>query len=297
MTMEKQVAIDKSALADIDFEEGVHEIAPDLGYQRLAIVNVMYFGIPGSREWVLIDTGVPGSGPTIRRAAAHRFGEDVKPVAIIMTHGHTDHAGSLINVAQKWNVPVYAHVLEHPYLDGRSPYPPPDPSVSSGMMAKTSPMLGRGPVDASQWLHVLPEDGSVPGMRGWKWIHTPGHTPGHISLWRESERTLIAGDAFITTNQESAYAVMTQRAEIHGPPMYFTTDWDSAKVSVQQLANLQPEVVVTGHGRAMRGPQMRAALDTLARGFDMIAVPRKGRYVNEPARANEDGPTYVPPEI
>jgi glyoxylase-like metal-dependent hydrolase (beta-lactamase superfamily II) len=295
--MEKQVPIDSSARADLGKEDGIHEVAPDLGYQRHMIVNVVYYGLPDLAEWVLIDTGLPGSGAAIERAAAKRFGKDRPPFAIIMTHGHTDHAGALVSLAEKWNVPVYAHRLEFPYLNGQSPYPPPDTSVSSGMMAKTSPMLGRGPVDASMWLQELPWDGTVPGMPDFRWIHTPGHTPGHISLWRASDRTIIAGDAFITTSQESVYAVMTQREELHGPPQYFTTDWQAAKVSVQQLAALEPELAVTGHGHALRGEKMREALHQLARDFDRVAVPEKGRYVMEAARADETGVTYVPPDI
>jgi glyoxylase-like metal-dependent hydrolase (beta-lactamase superfamily II) len=103
--------------------------------------------------------------------------------------------------------------------------------------------------------------------------HTPGHTPGHVSLWRERDRVLIAGDAFITTRQESVYAAVTQTPEMHGPPMYFTPDWVSAKASVRELAALGPEIVVTGHGAAMQGAEMRAALDSLALRFDEVAVP------------------------
>jgi len=90
---------------------------------------------------------------------------------------------------------------------------------------------------------------------------------------------LITGDAFITTNQESAYAVATQRLELHGPPMYYTADWDSARESVRKLAALEPEYVVTGHGRPMQGNQMRAALRLLAHDFDRIAMPDQGHYV------------------
>jgi glyoxylase-like metal-dependent hydrolase (beta-lactamase superfamily II) len=101
-----------------------------------------------------------------------------------------------------------------------------------------------------------------------------------VSLWRESDRTLIAGDAFITTRQESAYAVLIQAPELHGPPMYFTPNWNAARESVRRLAALQPETVVTGHGRPMAGASMRNALGMLARDFNEIAVPRQGKYVD-----------------
>ena len=297
--MEKQVPIDSSAVADIAEVDGVHEITADIGYQRHMVVNVVYYGIRGahSGEWVLIDTGMPGSAGAIERTVAKRFSEGAAPLAIILTHGHTDHVGGLRDLCDQWNVSVYAHRLELPYLDGRASYPPPDTSVSRGMMAKTAPLLGRGPIDVSEWLQPLPDNRTVPGMPGWRWIHTPGHTPGHVALWRETDRTIIAGDAFVTTAQESIYAVMTQREELHGPPQYFTPDWISAKASVQKLAALEPELVVTGHGRAMGGAQMRTALHKLARNFDEVAVPPKGRYVNEPARFDETGVVYVPPDI
>ena len=150
------------------------------------------------------------------------------------------------------------------------------------MMSLSSPLYPKGPSDFSQWLQVLPADGGVPGMPGWRWIHTPGHAPGHVSLWRESDRTLIVGDAFITTKQESAYAVATQRPELHGPPMYFTPDWAQARESVRKLAALEPELVITGHGRALQGGLMRDALHLLADNFDAIAVPKHGRYVDAP---------------
>jgi hypothetical protein len=70
----------------------------------------------------------------------------------------------------------------------------------------------------------------------------------------------------------------TQTPEMHGPPMYFTPDWISARASVQILAALLPDVVVTGHGQAMQGPEMRMALQELAQRFEEIAVPQTGRY-------------------
>jgi glyoxylase-like metal-dependent hydrolase (beta-lactamase superfamily II) len=164
------------------------------------------------------------------------------------------------------------------------------------MMSTLSRFYPSGPIDVREWLQPLPANGHVPGMPGWQWLHTPGHAPGHVSLWRATDRTLIAGDAFITTRQESAFAVALQRPEIHGPPMYYTPDWAQARQSVARLAQLEPELVVTGHGPAMHGAEMRAALHTLARDFERVAVPEHGRYVNAPAQADASGVTYVPPQ-
>ena len=286
--MDKQVEVDDSARADEIEYHGVHQVLPELAYKRLAMVNIMYFGLPGSKDWVLIDAGLPATAPMIIAAAEARYGKDVPPAAIVLTHGHVDHVGGLETLAEKWDVPIYAHAEETPFLDGSEAYPPPDPSVGGGMMSQLAVLFPRGPFDFSRWLRTLPEDGAVPGMPGWKWIHTPGHTPGHVSLWREVDRTIIAGDAFITTKQESAYAVATQRPELHGPPMYFTPDWESAKTSVEKLAALQPELAVTGHGRALQGPEMRRALDTLAREFDTVAVPAHGRYVTPAVRRRRE---------
>ncbi len=299
--MEQQIPLSADARADdpeADDARGddTHQVAPDLAYKRLAIVNVAFYGLPdaGDRGWVLIDAGLPGTAGRIARAAGERFGADARPAAIVMTHGHFDHVSALLELAGLWDAPVYAHALERPYLDGTAAYPPPDPTVGGGLMSLMSPLFPRNPIDVGARLHLLPEDGSVPAMPGWRWVHTPGHAPGHVSLWRDADRMLIAGDAFITTAQESVYAAATQRPELHGPPMYFTPDWESAKSSVERLAALEPEVAVTGHGRAMQGAEMRAALHTLARDFDRVAMPDHGKYVLHPVTA-QDGSAYPPP--
>ena len=279
--MEHSIPLDPAGRVGHAEDDGTVEILPDLAYKRLAIVNVVFFGLPdaGDRGWTLIDAGIPGAAGAIKKAAAKRFGEKARPAAIIQTHGHFDHVGALETLAAEWDTPVYAHPLEMPYLSGLAAYPPPDPTVGGGLMAAISGLYPRGPVDVGARLHALPGDGSVPSLPGWVWRHVPGHTPGQVALWREEGRTLIAADAFITTAQESAYAVATQIPALHGPPMYFTPDWASARASVEMLAALEPEIVVTGHGPAMQGPEMRSALHTLAEDFNSIAVPAHGKYV------------------
>lgn len=290
--MAQQIELDDSAQADEGAQaDGTHEVVSDVAYQRLAIVNVVFIGEPGSKDWVLLDAGTMGTAELIASVAQKRFG-DTPPRAIVMTHGHFDHFGALEALVAKWQVPVWVHELEKPYFDGTASYPPPDPGVGGGLMALLSPLYPRGPVNVSQYLKVLPSNGSVPPLPSWKWVHTPGHTPGHVSYWRESDKVLVVGDAFITTAQESAYSVALQKPEMHGPPMYFTQDFDASKVSVDRLIALEPEIAVVGHGRAMRGPLLRQSLQELSRRWDEVAVPQDGDYVEHPARP-EDGTAYA----
>jgi glyoxylase-like metal-dependent hydrolase (beta-lactamase superfamily II) len=270
-------------------------VAPGVWGRKDAFVNYYLIHDETSDAWALVDAGLKWSAGSIKNMVNNVMGEGRRPAAIILTHGHFDHTGALLTLAKEWNVPVYAHLLELPYLTGKSSYPPPDPSVGGGLMASVSFLYPKTPIDIGEYVHKLPDDNSIPGFTEWKYIHSPGHTPGHISLFREKDKVLIAGDAFVTTKSESAIHALTHMSHLSGPPKYFTSNWASAKLSVIKLAALDPEIIATGHGKPMQGEEMRLELNNLSRHFDQLAIPTHGRYVNEPAIANENGVMYVPP--
>ncbi|MDD3653569.1 MAG: MBL fold metallo-hydrolase [Desulfotomaculaceae bacterium] len=258
------------------------EVAPDILMLQFTIVNACIVGKPktGDSEWVLVDTGLENSADFILQAVEKRFGKNSSPQAIILTHGHFDHVGSVIKLANLWDVPVYAHELEMPYITGKKDYPVGDPAVSSGMVAKMSPTFPHTSIDVGYRAVALPADGSVPGMTGWKWIHTPGHTEGHVCLFREKDHVLLAADAFTTVKQESLMSVLTQSEQISGPPAYLTIDWQAAEASVKHLRELQPSLVIPSHGQPMQGEELENHLDLLVRNFDEMAVPEQGRFVD-----------------
>ncbi|RYL93490.1 MBL fold metallo-hydrolase [Sporolactobacillus sp. THM7-4] len=254
------------------------EVSGDVFCYTIQVVNVCFAGYPGENQgWILVDAGMPESAARIIAEAENRFGSE-PPGAIILTHGHFDHVGAIVDLLDYWPVPVYAHEWELPYLKGKKSYPEPDATVEGGLIAKMSPVFPHEPIDLGENVEALPSDHSIPGMPEWGWIHTPGHTEGHISLFRNQDRCLIAGDAFITVRQDSLFKVLIQKPEISGPPRYLTTDWHEAWKSVKKLRDLKPEKVVSGHGVPMEGESLTKGLEELAEHFDEIAIPDYGRY-------------------
>ncbi|MBS2040997.1 MBL fold metallo-hydrolase, partial [bacterium] len=247
-------------------EDGTRHLLPDLAYKRLLVVNVCFYGNPVAYDsWVLIDAGVPGTLISLKQAAEVRFGGR-PPSVIVLTHAHPDHVGSLQGLCQEWKCPVYAHPLEHPYLNGQASYPSPDPGAAGGLLSKATMARNFKPAELGDRLRSLPEDGTIPFMPGWRWLHTPGHSAGHISLWRQSDRVLLAGDALVTTTPQSAFAVNCHELAVCGPPHLSNSERELAGRSLGLLAALEPELILSGHGRAVRGLSARQALTKLARG-------------------------------
>src|SRR5688572_31527220 len=128
-------------------EFAVEELTVDLARLRIGFVNVYFVGatrgVTGTTKqdevpWALVDAGLAMGAARILRVAADRFGVESRPAAIVLTHGHFDHVGALEALLGVWDVPVYAHTAELPFLTGQADYPPPDLTVGGGL-----PEIGR----------------------------------------------------------------------------------------------------------------------------------------------------------
>ncbi len=242
------------------------------GVQGLRIAFVNVFAVThADGSWTLIDAALPMTAGRIRGWAEKHHGNP--PNAIVLTHGHFDHVSAAPALAEDWDVPVYAHTLEFPYLTGDREYPAPNAGAGGGLMSLLSPLYPKGPADLRGRLQPL-ESGPCAAMPGWEVIHTPGHTPGHCSFYRASDRMLLVGDAFCTTKPEAFFeAALAQSPELHGPPSYFTSDWAAAQDSVERLAAMDVAVVAPGHGKPLAGGNLNDKLRQLATQFRAVAVP------------------------
>ena len=267
----------------------MYEIAAEVAVVPMLIANAYLAG--SAKSWVLVDSGIPGSERAIRRAMVKRFGASARPQAIVLTHGHFDHAGSAAVLADEWGVKVHVHPLEFPFLTGRSHYPPLD-STPPGFFCRLSRFFPSSTVSLGDRLAALDLTRPPAGMEGWECHYTPGHTMGHVAFFRREGGVLLAGDAVTTMNLDSFVDTVFKRREICRPPVPATMDWERARRSVELLAGLRPRVVAAGHGAPIQN-----GADGLQRLAERFPLPVRGRYVGEPVRADETGVTYLPPKV
>ncbi len=187
---------------------------------------------------VLVDAGLPGQG-----AAVIRMLDACRVDRHVLTHPHLDHAGGSARVCRAFG------------LDG----------VACGAADLADLRAGRSPELALRsWLQPLSRalgrftpvagtafvDGETVGP-GFVVVPTPGHTPGHISLWREADRVLIAGDALMGMHPLSG------RPDLRLPPRFDQPDPAAVRASVRRLVALEPRVVFFGHGLPLTNATQR----------------------------------------
>ena len=241
----------------------------------------VYFVRSGS-SWVLIDTGSAKCDREIQAAAESLFGANTRPAAILLTHNHPDHAGSTPELARRWGCLVYMHHDELPlvtmdsstYLSTVKKYANPlDTWVILPLLSVLPKRARESMLPESSFKEVVrafDPGAGVPGLPDWEYFLTPGHTPGHVSFFRPSDRVLITGDAVLTVHLNSLWSFLLwdfgrNKQRLSGPPWYTTWSWRTAKESVASLARLEPRLLACGHGLPMSGsgtaPELRAFAD------------------------------------
>jgi len=182
----------------------------------------------------LVDTGMPGCADAILRYVADLGGKPADVRRIVLTHYHVDHAGSLAALVARTGARVLAHADEAPLVEGRYPV-----LAARGFRGRTiralAPFLGgrRVPVDER-----LAHGDVVPILGGLRVVHTPGHTPGSISLHLPARGVLFTGDTLL----------VGWRGEVKEASPWFSLDIQQARASARALASLEFAVLAPGHG-------------------------------------------------
>ncbi len=176
---------------------------------------------------IVVDTGTPGNGDKILKEVAS-LGGRVK--AVILTHYHLDHAGSLKEIKDATGAEVYVHEADAPYVSGkeRPPLPPTAPADAARAYSHYRPV---------QPDHIVKEGDAI---FGFKVLHVPGHTPGSMALY--DGRFLFSGDN-----------LNFREGKVQGTPAAFDWNREKAAASVKRLASLSFDVLLPGHGNPVVG--------------------------------------------
>ncbi len=193
---------------------------------------------------VLVDAGTRHAAKRILRQLNGRT-----ITAHVLTHAHPDHQGASHEVCETLRIPLWcgerdADAMQDGRIMERQPKHPINTLIGWVMPGPAHPVARR-----------LREGDEVAGFQV---LDVPGHSAGHIALWREDDRTLICGDVF--TNIDTATGI----PGLHEPKPFFTPDPARNRESMRRLAALKPAVIFFGHGRPLRDAgKLSAFTDTL----------------------------------
>jgi hydroxyacylglutathione hydrolase len=168
-----------------------------------------------------------------RRIFKQLEGRELSLVAL--THVHPDHQGVAKDICESRGIPLACHADDVDAMEGRVPV-----SDTAQLASRLIVRFWQGPPHRVD--RVLHEGDEVAGFRV---IHAPGHSPGEVIYFRDSDRVAICGDVIRNLN----YA--TLRPEIKEPPEAFNVDTAENRRSIRKLAELSPSIILPGHGGAV----------------------------------------------
>jgi len=181
-------------------------------------------------EDVLIDAGRRWDK---RRIFAELEGREISMLAL--THVHPDHQGCAKAVCEARGVPLACHADDVDAMEGRRPV-----AATANPGAKFFARMWEGPPHKVD--RVLQEGDEVAGFRV---VHAPGHAPGEVIFFRDSDRVAICGD--VVRNM----SYLTGLPGIRQPPDEMTYDPPENRRSIQKMAALEPSLILPGHGPAI----------------------------------------------
>ena len=183
-------------------------------------------------EDVLVDAGRRWDK---RRIFGELEGREISMVAL--THVHPDHQGVAKDVCEARGVPLACHADDVEAMEGKRPI---QEAATGNPVNRVIRTIWEGPPYRVE--RVLQEGDEVAGFRC---VHTPGHSRGHLVFFRESDRVAICGDVI----RNMSYA--TALPGIKEPPDIFTYDPAENRRSIRKLAELNPSLILPGHGPAV----------------------------------------------
>jgi hydroxyacylglutathione hydrolase len=154
---------------------------------------------------------------------------------LALTHVHPDHQGCAKAVCEARGVPLACHEADIDAMEGRRPV-----AATAHPIARTFGALWQGPPHRVD--RVLHDGDEVAGFRV---VHAPGHAPGEVIFFRESDRVAICGDVI----RNISYVTMRDRLD--EPPADLTPDPTENRRSIRKLADLNPSLIFPGHGAAV----------------------------------------------
>ncbi|WP_435367801.1 MBL fold metallo-hydrolase [Priestia koreensis] len=207
---------------------------------------------------ILIDTGIPGQLHAIKQGMVKADVPFQTLEGIILTHQDIDHIGSAPHLLEELNksISVYAHKEDQLYIEGNVPLIKTDISRMSDQELDALPdevrYLYNNPPSVKVNL-LLEDTQELPYCGGIEVIYTPGHSPGHVSLYLKRTKTLVAGDAMVKMN-----------GRLCGPVEQTTLDMKVAKQSLRKFLNYDIETVICYHGGVFKGSPRPYILEILS---------------------------------